>query len=315
MVTTVTDVATFSRDDEEPSSSLLHLSNSTDASVDILADLDDPDSDERLSLLFQSTGSGSSQAVVDRMLIDSDIKTSVISTMDEEVHKMSSSMHDLSFDPVDEFDEVAFSRRNSLYLENFDRSMIVESIKASQESKTRGRSPVATRPRKRISVKDVDFDPIPSLETQQHRHSIDDLASLCSFNTAQTSDPLHNSSTSLSLLNPEEQQVSYHSALSSLAQSMKRTEESRRQVMMQRSLLTPAQRASLEEARNRQLQAIQTEALIPVQTPTSTRELSPTRSGIVDAFFAGSRSTLTNGLEQSRRQLRNYMSQVQNQTL
>jgi hypothetical protein len=314
MVTTVTDVATFSRDDEEPSSSLLHLSNSTDASVDILADLDDPDSDERLSLLFQSTGSGSSQAADERMLIDS-MKTSVISAMDEEVHKMSSSMHDLSFDPVDEFDEVAFSRRNSLYLENFDRSMIVESIKASQESKTRGRSPVATRPRKRISVKDVDFDPIPSLETQQHRHSIDDLASLCSFNTAQTSDPLHNSSTSLSLLNPEEQQVSYHSALSSLAQSMKRTEESRRQVMMQRSLLTPAQRASLEEARNRQLQAIQTEALIPVQTPTSTRELSPTRSGIVDAFFAGSRSTLTNGLEQSRRQLRNYMSQVQNQTL
>jgi hypothetical protein len=96
---------------------------------------------------------------------------------------------------------------------------------------------------------------------------------------------------------------------------MKRTEESRRQVMMQRSLLTPAQRAALEEARNRQLQAIQTEALIPVQTPTSTRELSPTRSGIVDAFFSGSRSTLTNGLEQSRRQLRNYMSQVQNQTL
>lgn len=311
MVTTVTDVTTFSRD-EEPSSSLLHLSNSSDASVDILADLDEPDSDERLSLLFQSTGSGSSQAVVDRMLIDSDIKTSVISTMDEEVHKMSSSMHDLSFDPVDEFDEVAFSRRNSLYLENFDRSMI-DSLRANQESKTRGRSPVATRPRKRISVKDVDFDPIPSLETQQHRHSMDDLASHCSFNTAQTSDPLHNSSSSL--LNPEEQQVSYHSALSSLAQSMKRTEESRRQVMMQRSLLTPAQRASLEEARNQQLQAIQTEALIPVQTPTSTRELSPTRSGIVDAFFSGSRSTLTNGLEQSRRQLRNYMSQVQNQTL
>ena len=98
-------------------------------------------------------------------------------------------------------------------------------------------------------------------------------------------------------------------------QSMQRTEQSRRQVMLQRSLLTPNQRVALEEARSRQLQAIQTEALIPVQTPTSTRELSPTRSSIVNAFFAGSRGTLTNGLEQSRRQLRNYMGQVQNQTL
>ncbi|KAL7499004.1 hypothetical protein ACHAWT_010053 [Skeletonema menzelii] len=309
---TIITAAAFSKQ-EEPS--LLHLSTSSNVSVDILADLDEPDSDERLSILFQSTGSGSSQAAVERMLVDCDMKTSVVSTMDEEVHKMSSSMHDLSFDPVDEYHEVALSRRNSLYLDSFDRSMI-DTLRASQTCKVesqnrRGRSPVANRPRKRISVKDVDFDPIPSLETQQHRNSIDDLTSLCSFNTAQTSGPLHNSSSSL--LNPEEQ-VDYHSALASLAQSMRRTEQSRRQVMLQRSLLTPNQRVALEEARYRQLQAIQTEALIPVQTPTA-RELSPTRSSIVDAFFAGSRSTLTNGLEQSRRQLRNYMGQVQNQTL
>ena len=212
MVTTIT-AAAFSKD-EEPS--LLHLSNSSDVSVDILADLDEPDSDERLSLLFQSAGSGSSQAAVERMLVDSDMKTSVISAMDEEVHKMSSSMHDLTFDPVDEYDAVALSRRNSLYLDTndlgFDRSMI-DSLRASQASRAenqnrRGRSPVANRPRKRISVKDVDFDPIPSLETQQHRHDHDE-ASICSFDMAQSSqaqvaaDPPNNCSTPL--LNPDKQ--------------------------------------------------------------------------------------------------------------
>eukprot|EP00984_Skeletonema_dohrnii_P030168 scaffold21422_cov103-Skeletonema_dohrnii-CCMP3373.AAC.6 len=86
---------------------------------------------------------------------------------------------------------------------------------------------------------------------------------------------------------------------------MQRTEQSRRHVMLQISLLTPNQRVALEEARHRQLQAIQTEALISVQTLTSTRELRPTRS------IAGSRGTLTNGLEeQSRRQERNYMGQI-----
>ena len=149
----------------------------------------------------------------------------------------------------------------------------------------------------------------------QNLHNQSEL-SLCSFNTAQTSqvaaDPLNASVNSL--VKPDDQ-ANYRSALASLAQSMQRTEQSRRQVMLQRSLLTPNQRVALEEARHRQLQAIQTEALIPVQTPTSARDLSPTRSSIVNAFFAGSRGTLTNGLEQSRRQLRNYMGQVQNQTL
>lgn len=309
----------------DPSSLNLHLSTSSDVSIDILADLDAPDSEEQLHLLFQSTGSRSSQAAVERMLVDSGIRTaSVISAMDEEVHRMSSSMNELTFDPVDQHDALALSRRNSLYLDTnelgLDSSMggraSLRSGLASSVRSRRGRSPAANRPRKRISVKDVDFDPAPALgDAQQHRHSQSDL-SLCSFNTAQTSqmavDPLNSSSASA--LNHDEQ-VSYHSALASLAQSMQRTEQSRRQVMLQRSLLTPNQRVALEDARNRQLQAIQTEALIPVQTPTSTRELSPTRSSIVNAFFAGSRGTLTNGLEQSRRQLRNYMGQVQNQTL
>jgi len=314
--------ATVASSQADRSSLHLHLSTSSDVSIDILADLDAPDSEEQLHLLFQSTGSRSSQAAVERMLVDSGMRTaSVISAMDEEVHRMSNTMNELTFDPVDQYDALAFSRRNSLYLDTndlgLDSSMGRASLRSSMRSR-RGRSPAANRPRKRISVKDVDFDPAPSFgdaQQQQHRNSQSDL-SLSSFNTAQTSqvaaDPLNTSSGSLA--NPDEQ-VSYRSALASLAQSMQRTEQSRRQVMLQRSLLTPNQRVALEEARNRQLQAIQTEALIPVQTPTSTRELSPTRSSIVNAFFAGSRGTLTNGLEQSRRQLRNYMGQVQNQTL
>eukprot|EP00574_Skeletonema_japonicum_P003456 CAMPEP_0201729208 /NCGR_PEP_ID=MMETSP0593-20130828/18355_1 /ASSEMBLY_ACC=CAM_ASM_000672 /TAXON_ID=267983 /ORGANISM="Skeletonema japonicum, Strain CCMP2506" /LENGTH=317 /DNA_ID=CAMNT_0048221517 /DNA_START=101 /DNA_END=1054 /DNA_ORIENTATION=+ len=314
-----TAAATAASSQADRSSLHLHLSTSSDVSIDILADLDAPGSEEQLHLLFQSTGS-SSQAAVERMLVDSGIRTtSVISAMDAEVHRMSNTMNELTFDPVDQYDALAVSRRNSLYLDTndlgLDSSMGRASLRSSMRSR-RGRSPAANRPRKRISVKDVDFDPAPSFgDAQQHRNSQSDL-SLSSFNTAQTSqvaaDPLNTSSGSLA--NPDEQ-VSYHSALASLAQSMQRTEQSRRQVMLQRSLLTPNQRVALEEARNRQLQAIQTEALIPVQTPTSTRDLSPTRSSIVNAFFAGSRGTLTNGLEQSRRQLRNYMGQVQNQTL
>eukprot|EP00985_Skeletonema_marinoi_P030699 scaffold33406_cov153-Skeletonema_marinoi.AAC.1 len=299
----------------------LHLSTSSDVSTDILADLDAPDSPEQLLLLFQSAGSGSSQAAVEHMLIDSTRTASVIiSAMDEDMHRISTSMNDLTFDPVDQHDALALSWRNSLYLNDlgFDGSISDEraSLKSSLASKPRshrGRSPAANRPRKRISVKDVDFDPTPSLgDGQQHRHSHDDIPP-CSFNTAHTSPvvtyPLNTSSRSLL---KSEEQPNYNSALASLAQSMQRTEQSRRHVMLQISRLTPDQRAALEEARHRQLQAIQTEALIPVQTPTSTRELSPTRRSHLNAFFSGSRGTLTNGLEQSRRQLRDYMGQVQN---
>jgi hypothetical protein len=291
--------------------------------MDILANLEAPDSEAgHLHLLFESTSSGTTQVeIVERMLIDSTRGSSIISANmdDEEVHRMSSSMHDLSFDPVYQYDGCeASTRRNSLFLDGCDLGFHNPSRRASLVDTThhtrRGRSPPATpnRPRKRISVKDVDFDPNPSYDAQSQ---LDDL-SICSFNTAQTSqdNPLNSSFNSLLATNPDEQ-AKYHSALASLAESMKKTESSRRQVMLQRSLLTPDQRASLEEARNRQLQAIQTEALIPVQTQHHVRDLSPTRSNIMNQFFSGSRGTLTNGLEQSRRQLKNYMSQVQNQTL
>jgi len=283
---------------EQPS---LHLSTSSDVSIDILADLDTPDSAEELHLLFQSDGFGSSQAAVEHMFIDSTRSAA------------GTTMPDLTFDPIDQHDDDAFdlsSRRNSLYLNDLGFATSISNGRAphrsslANESRSRrDRSPAAKRPRKRISVKDVDFDPTPS------RH--DDDISPCSFNMAHTSQvaavPLNTSSSSF--LNPDEQPY-YNSALASLVQSMQRTEQSRRHVMLQISLLTPNQRLALEEARHQQLQAIQTEALISVQTPTSTRELSPTRSS---SIHAGSRGTLTNGLEeQSRRQERNYMGQIRN---
>eukprot|EP00984_Skeletonema_dohrnii_P030167 scaffold21422_cov103-Skeletonema_dohrnii-CCMP3373.AAC.5 len=158
---------------EQPS---LHLSTSSDVSFDILADLDTPDSAEQLHLLFQSAGSGSSQAAVEHMFIDSTRSAA------------GTSMPDLTFDPIDQHDAFDLSsRRNSLYLN--DLGILDSSISngrvpprsslASESRSRRDRSPAANRPRKRISVRDVDFDPTPS------RHD-DDIPN-CSLNMAHTS--------------------------------------------------------------------------------------------------------------------------------
>ena len=95
-------------------------------------------------------------------------------------------------------------------------------------------------------------------------------------------------------LQHEETPLQYHQALRKLAESMKRTELSRRQLMMQR-MGGPAP-----------------------GSPASARSLSPVpssgggedKSSIVAAFFSGSRGTLTDGLEQSRRHLKMYVEQV-----
>ena len=315
--------ACSSRDQEEHSLHLSNFSDSSDVSIDILNATDSKDQ----LLLFQSAVSGSSQVTAERNLDDSDHSDITIMSIEsavinEEVNMMSISMRDLTFDPVDQCDEIDLSitSRNSLYLDATDLcsdSSAVDSLRSSRacEMET-GRSTVG--PRKRIAMKDVDFDPTPcSGDAQLDHHSMDDLTSLCSFNTAQTSQAQVAADAPNICSNPllkSDEQLSYYSALEKLVQCMEQTQQTRRQVALQRSLLTPNQRAALEEGRRRQLLAIQTEALIPVQT-TSPRELSPTRSSIMNAFFAGSRNTLTNGLEQSRRQLRNYMGQVQNQTL
>ena len=79
---------------------------------------------------------------------------------------------------------------------------------------------------------------------------------------------------------------------------MKRTEESRRHVMMQRNMLSLDQQRALSLAKE-QLQ----------------QQNQQVQSSIMTSFFTGSRGTLTDGLEQSRKQISMYMGQVNHQTM
>ena len=301
--------------------------DSDDLSIDIIADLNAPNQ----LFLFQSAGSGSSPSAVEFDLDDDDRTTASDMTMDEdgdeEVHMLGTSMRDITFDPVDQCDglDTSMTSRNSLYLDSNDfgsDSSANASLRSSRGSETTSGSP--DRPRRRISLNDLaDFDTpcFVDADAQLHRHTNDGV-SLCSFNTAETSQVvpalLNNTNCASPHANVKhDEQFCYHSALESLVKTMERTQQSRQQVVYQRSLLTPQQRAELDEARYRQLQvqAIQTEALIPVQTSTQSKEICPTKSSILNAFFAGNRPSLLGAVEQSRRQLRNYMGQVQNQTL
>lgn len=103
-------------------------------------------------------------------------------------------------------------------------------------------------------------------------------------------------------------EAEYNEALQSLADSMQRTEVTRRQVMLQRQILMPMQQ--------QQTQQVQQQVFPPPPSPQQhqDRSISPGRSSILNAFFSGSRCTLTNGLEQSRKQLNMYMTQMNQQT-
>eukprot|EP00585_Thalassiosira_rotula_P011115 CAMPEP_0196157714 /NCGR_PEP_ID=MMETSP0910-20130528/44535_1 /TAXON_ID=49265 /ORGANISM="Thalassiosira rotula, Strain GSO102" /LENGTH=358 /DNA_ID=CAMNT_0041422443 /DNA_START=124 /DNA_END=1198 /DNA_ORIENTATION=- len=120
-------------------------------------------------------------------------------------------------------------------------------------------------------------------------------------------------------------EAQYTEALQKLAESMQRTEASRKQVMMQRNMLTPEQQLALSTAKERlnigrqqqtsqQVQQHQSSTLSPHAENSCGGDLeddgSTSRSSIMAAFFSGSRGTLTNGLEHSRKQLELYMSTV-----
>lgn len=93
--------------------------------------------------------------------------------------------------------------------------------------------------RRFISMDTTNFDPPTSIRVRQARHSD---ASMCSYTTTRTS-----SSTSA-----EYSEVQYSEALRSLAESMKRSEESRKYVVkMKRDVLTPEQQAALSLAKTR----------------------------------------------------------------
>lgn len=198
---------------------------------------------------------------------------------------LESSLNNMRFDSIDENDQMRTS---------------CGSLRASRRSRQRDRSPspqAGTR-NPRFQMNTVNFDP-PSQLVHQTSHS--DL-SMCSQKTQSSSG-----------VPPSEAQ--YTEALQNLAESMKRTEESRRHVMMQRNMLTLAQQQALSSAkeelnqRQQQVQAQQQHQVVPPQAVNSPRDFDG-RSSIMAAFFSGSRGTLTNGLEQSRKQLGMYMGSV-----
>jgi hypothetical protein len=106
-------------------------------------------------------------------------------------------------------------------------------------------------------------------------------------------------------------EAKYNEALQKLADSMQRTEETRRQVMLQRQILMPMQQQGQVLAQTQRV--YQPPPPSPEQVEGG-RSISPGRSSILNAFFSGSRCTLTNGLDQSRKQLSMYMTQINQQT-
>lgn len=97
-------------------------------------------------------------------------------------------------------------------------------------------------------------------------------------------------------------QTKYNDALEKLAMSMRRTEESRSQIMRQRELVKLKEESTISRT-------------TAVTTSPPQRVSSQFSGSIVSGFFSGSRTTLTTGLEQSRKQLRSYMNQINHQSL
>ena len=131
----------------------------------------------------------------------------------------------------------------------------------------------------------LDFDP-PSQQAQRHASQPD----ISSSTSLAESINRRVSETSYASQESTGQQSNYNQALQRLADSMRRTERSRDVVLAQRKMLTPEQQRALSSAKERLPQ-------VSVPPPSS----------LVSQFFSGSRGTLTNGLEQSRKQLSSYM--------
>jgi hypothetical protein len=227
--------------------------------------------------------------------------------------ELNSSMTKLNFDALDDDNEAIM--RSSSSSSSYRPAR--RSKRSSHESSLHGSAP----PRS-FHMSAVNFDPAPLAHQRQTSHG--DL-SMCSYSTAQTSVAQsinrrmseQTSGGQSSSSSTSEEPSHYNKALQRLAESMKRTEESRSQVMKQRKMiLTPEQESALVRAKeqlaqqNEQVSRQQTPAAAPVTPPQDTA-----RSSIMAAFFSGSRGTLTNGLEQSRKQLGMYMGQMNNHTL
>lgn len=112
----------------------------------------------------------------------------------------------------------------------------------------------------------------------------------------------------------------YDEALKTLAQTMKRTEESRRQVMLSRAMIKQK-----EELREAEVQALKKAQAVAFSSVMASSQFSTAFGGNsmsnggsslsgAAAFLSGSSGTLTSGLAQSRRQLQMYVAQVNSQT-
>lgn len=198
-------------------------------------------------------------------------------------------------------------------LESSLNHMQIEAIQENEEAhyvpsyrprrSQRDRSPNPQAKQRFRASDEVDFDPpardISFVQQHQRQTSHSDL-STCSYATAQSS-----SSAARQYSNKTQYDESqYGEALKNLAESMKRSDESRRVVaMMRRRMLSPEQRRALSAEKERLREESQ-------------RVAAQQESSIVANLFSGSYGgMLTNGLEQGRKQLGLYMSQVNNQTL
>jgi len=153
-------------------------------------------------------------------------------------------------------------------------------------------------------------------------HSISIKSTDESYHTAMDTDELSSNQ-------PRRPSDEYSQALMKLAYSMQRTAESRKHVMLQRSLLTPDQQHALKIAKeqfrvqtelvaqkSQQVQSNNTSSGQVCPENTSSMMTNPpiSSSSIIDAFSSGSRGSLTTGLDQSRMQLNNYMGNVHQRT-
>lgn len=163
----------------------------------------------------------------------------------------------------------SFPKSDAMYIQEFD---IDDTIKMSGGLNSYHISHLC-----QSDVYEVEFAPLEQLRQRQQHEDL----SPCfrpSAHSAQFSDE------------------KYNEALQKLAESMQRTEETRRQVILQRQILMPQP------------------PLPSTERVDAGRSISPGRSSILNAFFSGSRCTLTNGLDQSRKQLSMYMTQMNQQT-
>ena len=220
-----------------------------------------------------------------------------------------------------EFEELAKSMENVTFSMKSDPEPRPQQQHYQQEqalpapSRKSGRRRSSKTERKSFKLNQVNFDPISSKnpssfcddESMQSFHTAEASSVHSSFNTVQTSNSRslqqqrhlvsesslqtlvdNHANTSHQSSSPVVTPEKYNAALEKLAQSMKRTEESRRQVLIQRELQLKASEEDMMSGADRSKKLAQ--------------------------FFSGSRSTLTSGLEQSRKQLSMYMGQVNNQT-